>query len=178
MFYSKCARRASSPRMVIYYLETSALLKRYRTEQGTAMVDTLFDSQSSTDILFTSQFTSVEIEASAARLLRGNRLSQSAYRTLLGRFAGDMGGIINIQRVSTTTVSRAAELARRYALRAADAMHLAEAVVLRQIASTFPVFMSSDRELVAAAQADGFTCLDPTHPLAVEQLNRLRTGST
>ena len=40
--------------MAVYYLETSALLKRYRTEKGTDLLDELFDSKQESEIFTTN----------------------------------------------------------------------------------------------------------------------------
>ena len=55
--------------MLVFYLDTSAILKRYRTEEGTPIVDGHYDT-SSRNLLLTSQFACLEFEAVASRALR------------------------------------------------------------------------------------------------------------
>lgn len=160
--------------MPLYYIETSALLKRYRTERGTDVIDELFDHKMADDVFVTSYLTAVEVEAAAARALRGRLLNQTGYRTLLGSFAEDSGELIVPQPVSSTIVSDAAQPARRYALRAADAVHLATAVVARRAAGTETVYVADERELRAAAEGERFALLNPEQDGAVDTLRGYR----
>lgn len=66
--------------MAIYRLKTSALPKRYRTEQGTETVNDLFGNKLRNEVLLTSYFTALEVEAVAARALKGRLLTREAYR--------------------------------------------------------------------------------------------------
>jgi hypothetical protein len=67
----------------LYYLDTSALLKRYRTETGHP--GSLLGQEDET--LVTSHFSSLEVEAMASRALKGRILTRKAYDILLGLFA-------------------------------------------------------------------------------------------
>jgi hypothetical protein len=62
--------------MPLYYLDTSALLKRYKTEKGTAVIDELFSSRKPGEVFITSHFTSIEIESVAARALKAGALNE------------------------------------------------------------------------------------------------------
>lgn len=57
--------------MPLYYLDTSALLKRYRTENDTRVLDALFSARTRDELLITSHFTAIEVESVAARALKG-----------------------------------------------------------------------------------------------------------
>jgi hypothetical protein len=47
--------------MPLYYLDTSALLKRYRTEIGTRVVDALFSARTRDELLITSHLDHPEL---------------------------------------------------------------------------------------------------------------------
>jgi predicted nucleic acid-binding protein len=175
--------------MAIFYLDTSAILKRYRTEKGTDVVDELYDSQSPTDLLLTSHFSCLEFESVAARALKGRLLSQDAYDAMLGSFSSDLRKYIRLREVSGAGVNGAIALSRRYALRAADAIQAAsaadvatspprDAMFLSGVGIVVPgggfVFVSSDKELVAATKASGMTTLDPESENAMEELRKIR----
>jgi len=162
--------------MPIYYLDTSALLKRYRTEQGSIIVSELLGAKLPDDVFVTSYFTAHEVEAVAARALRGRVLSKGAYAILLSRFAQDLGDSILMQPISNPVIADSIDLTRRYALRAADSIHLATASRVKQAASLQNVFVASDRELLDCAEREGFYLLDPQHPEALDRLGRLRPG--
>lgn len=160
--------------MPIYYLDTSALLKRYRTEQGSVILNELLGTKHTDEVFVTSYFTALEAEAVVARALRGRVLSREAYRVLLSRFAQDLGDGILIQPVSNPVIADSIDLTRRYGLRAADAIHLATASRVKQASSLQNVFVASDRGLLDCAQREGFYLLDPQHTEAPERLKRLR----
>lgn len=105
--------------MPIYYLDTSALVKRYKTEQGSETINELFNGKSSDEVFACSQFAAVEIEATLSRALKAHLLNRRAYAAILGRFSQDLTETIMMHPVSSVILSDAAELARRYALRAA-----------------------------------------------------------
>ncbi|MBI4332326.1 MAG: hypothetical protein HY673_13700 [Chloroflexi bacterium] len=85
--------------MVIYYVETSALVKRYKTEHGSEVVDELFGGKSGDDVITASQFAAVEIEATLSRALKAGILKAKAYDSVLGLFSDDPGEIIVIQPI-------------------------------------------------------------------------------
>lgn len=160
--------------MAIYYLETSALLKRYRTEQGTATVNDIFRSKLRNEVLLTSYFTALEVEAVVARALKGRILTREALIALLGRFAEDLNESVALQPVSNIVLSDSIDQVRRYALRAPDAIHLAAALRVSQAALVATIFVTSDNELLRAARNEGLEILDPQHPNAAEHLERFR----
>ena len=63
----------------LYYLDTSALLKRYRTEKGSEVIQVLFSERQEDETLVTSHFSSLEVEAMASRALKGRILTRKAY---------------------------------------------------------------------------------------------------
>jgi predicted nucleic acid-binding protein len=70
---------------------------------------------------------------------------------------------IQIQ-LTTETMDLAKDLAKNMALRGADAVHLASALVLQRrfaAAEDRLVFVASDRELKEAAQSSGLAVIDP-----------------
>ena len=74
-----------------------------------------------------------------------------------------MGALYPIQ-LTTETMDLAKDLARNMALRGADAVHLAAALVLQRRfadAEDRLVFIASDRELKEAAQSSGLAIIDP-----------------
>ncbi|MBI2909338.1 MAG: type II toxin-antitoxin system VapC family toxin [Chloroflexi bacterium] len=155
---------------MIYYLETSALLKRYRTEQGTEIINSLFKNRRPTDVLLTSYFTALEIEVVATRGLKGRILTPEAYRVLLAYFTGDLSQSLMLQPVSDVTLADSITLVKRYGLRAGDAIHLSAALLSGQAASAGIIFVTSDIELSRAAQGEGFDLFDPQHRDAAERL--------
>ncbi len=76
--------------MALYYLDTSALVKRYRTERGTEVMAALFSHQTLDNAFITSHLTVLEVEAVAARAVGARLLTQRAHGTLLRLFNEDL----------------------------------------------------------------------------------------
>jgi predicted nucleic acid-binding protein len=164
--------------MALLYLDTSAILKRYRTEKGTHVVNELYEGAPRLDTLFTSHFSCLEFESVAARALKGKLLTQQAYEALLGSFSQDLGEYLRLVEASGDVINEAIDAARKYALRAPDAVQFASAARRRPtiffLSQDF-VFVSSDKELLAATESVGMKVLDPEAEDAMDALRKLRT---
>ena len=158
--------------MALFYLETSALVKRYKKEAGSDVVDRIIDGRAAQDTLFISEFTSLEVEAAAARE-RKHSLDLMRYRAFLGRFARDLL-TLSVQPLDEVTIEQAMRVTRDYALRAGDAIHLATALDGALGYKGVASMVSSDREIKDAAAAAGLVVIDPSEDLAVTQLKELR----
>ena len=159
--------------MSIFYIETSALVKRYHAENGTDVINAIFSEKAEADIFVTSQFITLEMEAVAARGLKGGVLNRRAYGIMLRSFVEDLGNMI-VLPLSPSLVTEAAQATRRYAMRAADAIHFASALRTKQAAAMQIVFVGSDEELVRAGQEEGFTVLNPETDDAMDRFKGLR----
>ena len=150
-----------------YFVDSSALVKRYVRETGTAWVRGITRRRSSAD-LFIALITAVEVTSAIARR-RGATLSAAQASSLLSRFRKHLAGRYLPSQITPALVSEAMTLANRHRLRAYDAVQLATALDLYRDWSanrlgTF-VFVSADRDLNAAATAEGLTVDDPNaHP--------------
>ena len=110
--------------MPVFYLDTSAILKRYRSEAGTDVVDSIYDERSTpaivksifrgvrSDVLVTSHFACLEVESVAARMLRGKLLADKAYNALLNSFARDLEQHMTVLPVNSDRMVDAIEAAR------------------------------------------------------------------
>ncbi len=163
--------------MALYYLDTSAILKRYRTEKGTEVVDALFESEPRRKLL-TSHFSCLEVESVAARTLAPRSmmgaLANQAYSTLLGSFAHDLREYLQLQPLDGETLNYSIEITRRTCLRPADSIQFASAILAGHGQGEELVLVSSDRELLAAAAGAQVTTIDPEAADAMEVLKKLQ----
>lgn len=148
-----------------FYIDTSALVKRYRTEPGTEVVEELVSQRRLDEEFYSSYLTAVEIESVARRAVAGKLLRPAARRKLLGRFYEDIRDWLALQDITRETMSRAAGFAGQYGLRAPDAIHLAAASVTEK-----RLVISSDKELLDACIAEGYDVLNPEGPSALGSL--------
>jgi predicted nucleic acid-binding protein len=161
----------------VFYLETSSLLKKSRSETGTEVISELFSQKEDSEVFITSFFTLVEVTSVATRLLRARSLTQRAYLVLMGNLAQDAREKVLLQSVTDGILSESINLAQAYALRAPDAIHLASAL---DSSAAFPedsfFFMGSDSRLNVAAESSGLTILNPETPAVLDSLRNLRTA--
>lgn len=134
------------------YLDTSALVKLYVEEAGSAAVrETVTDAET----VATSVVAYVEARSAFARRHREKRLSRTDYRRTVREFEADWDHYLLVE-VTIQIVRRGAELAEDHALRAYDAIHLASAELLRGRVDGNILFASWDSTLMDAARRQGF----------------------
>ncbi len=149
--------------MGLYFLDSSAVVKRYVQEIGTAWLETLADPNLGNH-LFVARITEVEVTAALARRRRGQSLTMVQAGAALQQFQLDLAREYRIVEVTLPLLQRAARLADFHHLRAHDAVQLAAALELYRQAPTLAM-LSADAGLNAAASAEGLSVDDPNlHP--------------
>lgn len=134
---------------MIYYLDTSALVKRYVAEPGSQAVRRTIGAKT----VATSRVAYAELAATAARLAREGSIDLRGRDRILTRLEADFAAMTVVE-LRPVVLRKAAELVTRAPLRGYDAVHLASAVVLAQRGASVD-FWSSDALLVRAARAEG-----------------------
>jgi predicted nucleic acid-binding protein len=149
-----------------YYLDASALVKRYVDESGSDWLRTTL-APIQTRLLFTSRLTIVEVSSAVARRVRDGSLTPDEFDAVWNAFRGDCLHEYQIMPPAMSVVDQACVLLARYPLRAYDAVHLASALGAQQFLTdqNFPslTFLSADGHLNDAATAEGLTVDNPNH---------------
>ena len=146
--------------MIFYYLDASAWGKRYYWESGTQWVQELF-AQNPT--IACASLGLIEVTATLARKRKARDIDLLSFEQKVQELEEDWVRFIQIQ-LTIETMDLAKDLAKNMALRGADAVHLASALVLQRRfadAEDRLVFVASDRELKDAAQSSGLVVSDP-----------------
>ena len=146
--------------MIFYYLDASAWVKRYYQESGTTWVQSLFDHN---QIFACASLGLVEVMATLARKCRAQEIDSPLFEQKARELEEDWGNFIRVQ-LTTEAVNTGKELAKKLALRGADAIHLASALLLQDRFAEEDdqlIFVTSDHELKNAAQGSGITVIDP-----------------
>ena len=163
--------------MAVFYLDASALVKRYRTEQGTAVVDVLLDRRRSEDRFYTSLLSLLEVTSAIHRRLAARYLDELLAQAILARFRGELFDSVCTSPLDDDTLSSAVTVVERHKLRSGDAIHLATALALAAAAPNAQVVVvTSDRELVRSSVGSGLAVLNPTEVDAMAQLREFRHG--
>src|SRR3954451_114832 len=110
--------------MAVFYLDTSAILKRYKSEKGSDAVDEIYKNVAGVTRV-TSEFTCLEFEAVASRACEGKLILEETYRAMLGAFANDLTDSISLVSLDGYILKDAIGIARTYSLRGPDAIHVA-----------------------------------------------------
>jgi len=131
---------------VIYYFDASALAKRYVQEAHSEVVNRLLLQGLST----TSRISEAELASALARRHREGRLAKEQRDLLLSAMERDMGSLYVIE-VLPEVSSLACRLLVNHSLRAADALHLASALMLAKRAEQGVMFVAFDKHLNEAA---------------------------
>lgn len=164
--------------MPVFYLDTSAIVKRYRLEEGTRVMDYLLEDPPGEDRFYTSFLSVLELTSGILRLAKGGKLTEDIAAQILSRFRRDMREQFRVWPLDSGIVSAAIPVVAQHRLRSGDAIHLSTAMaIFSLISSQEAVIVSSDNELVGAATSSGITALDPRDSDALERLARLRTSS-
>lgn len=153
--------------MEVFFIDTSALMKRYALETGSRwVIDRIRPAPQRS--VYLSSITVVEIASAVARRQKGGSLTTDEGARAFRRFQFHFANEYRALNISPHLLRRAAELAQKHQLRAYDAVQLACALMLYDRArsrgiATF-VLISSDNALNEAALTEGLRVEDPnTH---------------
>ena len=133
------------------YLDTSALVKLYFDEIGSAEVRHKIQS---VRFVATSRLAYVETFAGIGRKVREGALTVGDRGEAVADFLRDWERFFVVQ-VSDSVCTLAAELAEVHPLRSLDAIHLASALLLRGKTGDAVEFGVFDQRLSRAASAEG-----------------------
>jgi predicted nucleic acid-binding protein len=138
-----------------YYLDTSALIKRYHQESGSSDIDSLFADPANQ--LFISRLAIVESYSTFSRLVREGLLTTADYNSVMARINADVAAeTIGVLALSSKRLADASALFTTHGLshnlRTLDAIHLAtaQALISRRGNSAF---VAADKKLLKAANA-------------------------
>lgn len=150
--------------MKTYYLDTSALVKRYAREDGTAWITILTDPSQAHD-LYTVRLTGPEMIAALFRKVRTGEMPSAIAIRLAQDFKNDWEGQYQILEINTRISDHAMLLAEKHGLRGYDAVHLAAALLLhesrRAVGLPDMTFLAADEDLLQAATAEGLNIDNP-----------------
>jgi len=155
-------------RPLTFYLDASALVKRYIAEIGTTWIEALCANED-TNAIAIAHIGLVEAAAAFAVKQRSNAITPIEYDNALADLIWDAQRRYQLVVVSHIQVDRAIQLTRRQKLRGYDAVHLACALSLNEpiVDNGLPplIFISADNDLLIAAAAEGLATDNPNnHP--------------
>lgn len=152
--------------MTAYFLDSSALVKRYVPETGSAWIRAL-SAPNTGNSLIIARITWVEVKSAIARREREGSLTPSDRKLIIQRFRSDLNNQYQVIELDSTLAERAGQLVEQYPLRAYDAVQLASVLLLQSAfattQSTSPIFLSADNRLSTVAIGLGLLFDNPNH---------------
>ena len=154
--------------MNVYYLDSSALVKRYVTETGSAWLRTLTAATSHNPVVI-ARIAWVEVVAALARRQREGTLARQDLLEVIRRFRYHLDTQYQVVELDGPLAELAGELVMHHPLRAYDAVQLAAAeqvqADLARAQGPVLTFVSADDRLLSVAQAEGLSTDNPNlHP--------------
>ena len=153
--------------MALYFLDSSAIVKRYFQEPGHEWIERLHDPAQG-HALYIAQAALVEVVASICRKAREQHMPRVERDMTIDDFRRDVQDIYRVWVVDTALYIAAGNLCRSHRLRAYDAVQLACALAVRedvfQAQGAQPpdfVFVSADLGLLTIARAEGLSSENP-----------------
>ena len=143
---------------MIYYLDSSALVKRYAAESGSDKVAALVESD---EKIAVSWLALPEALSAVARRAKGGSISVEVLDSIRTQLHRDMQRFMTVE-VCGAPVDGIEMLIARHALRGADSIHLSTALWLSKAARSPVVFVASDNELLTAARVEKLKILNPS----------------
>lgn len=147
-----------------YFFDTSAIVKRYTQEAGSAWVLEIIDQQPAVRIIL-SRITWVEVISALSRLRRERKIGASPFSREMRAFNQHFRAEYHIQEFNQAVSKTAGELVQRHPLRAYDAVQLASAFrvqdAYRAAEGVHLTFVSADERLVKIALSEGLVVVNP-----------------
>jgi len=143
---------------MIYYLDSSALVKRYAAESGSDRVTSLVEGDHQIAV---SWLALPETLSAVVRRAKGGALSTEDLDSIRSQLDRDMQRFMIVE-VCGAPVDAVETLIARHALRGADSIHLSTALWLWKAIKSPLVFVASDKELLTAARAERLTIFNPS----------------
>lgn len=154
--------------MTHYYLDSSAIVKRYFLELGSAWVQTLTRPQAGNTLILSEVALAETAAVIAAKHRAPGGISLDERKTILSLFLLHCKDEYQLTPVSRLIIDQAVILTQNHRLRGYDAVQLATALAvngtLTENGLPGVTFVAADADLLAAAQAEGLLSDNPnTH---------------
>lgn len=147
---------------LVYFFDTSALVKRYHREKGTALVDAAFKQQEAVRLI--SDLSVIEAYSAFAKKVRTNEITEEDFHLTIRAIAADVrGGTVELIPFGDEDKREAVALIEAYgvskSLRTLDAMQLA--IMKRQATDRITRVYCADQRFVEVLEQEGFFVIDP-----------------
>ncbi|MDX1995452.1 MAG: type II toxin-antitoxin system VapC family toxin [bacterium] len=150
--------------MSTFFVDTSALAKRYLIETGSTWTRQLM-LPASGNVIIISDLTPVEFFSLLLRRQRAGNVSSTRMSVLQSGFLAHLTTDYLSVPLEEPVLTQARDLVLKYVLRPPDALQLASALHAVNILGETITFVCADNDLLTAAVGEGFQTDNPNlHP--------------
>ncbi len=142
--------------MKFYFLDTSAVVKRYHSEKGTETIDRIFAEDDRAIIISTISMT--ETVSALSKKKQEKTISKEDLKAALSRFFHDAIKDFLVLQIDDAHIKESIVLVLKRNLRTLDSLQLAVALGLKELN---PVFVCADKKLVSVAEKEGLKTINP-----------------
>jgi predicted nucleic acid-binding protein len=141
-----------------FFIDTSALFKRYQPEQGTDLVCNILEDAKQP--VFISSMSIIEVISNLKRLFEIDKITtEEQFNQQRSFFYQDISALgITVLDVTAEDIIRAESLILKRYMKPLDSIQLAIALNLQEDGLTF---VSSDQRLCKTAESEGLSALTP-----------------
>ena len=149
--------------MESFYLDTSALIKRYVEEEGTPQVVGLAADPDRGKVIILD-LAPLESRSAVRRREREGDIPSGDADQILKQIEEDVSSSFLVQPSTAAVIEEAMRLIDHHPLKAYDALQLAGCLTARRGTPAALTFVCSDTRLCDAARVEGLTVLNPVSP--------------
>ncbi len=142
--------------MKFYFLDTSALVKRYHSEKGTNMTDKIFAEDDRAIVI--SNISITEMVSALNRKKEENIISTEDLEIALSKFFHDAIKDFLVLELDGEHIKNSIALVLKRNIRTLDALQLAVALSLNELKVTF---VCADKKLASVAEKEGLPTINP-----------------
>jgi hypothetical protein len=149
--------------MALFYLDTSALVKRYKSEEGSETIDWLYDRLPRGHGLATSFLTVLEFVSAIRRLLTTRSISEEEFRDIISTFSRELEPFL-IRSLDDKIVVDSLTYITKHALKSADSIQLATVIELKETMKEVGekvIFVCDDKELINVGRKENLEVINP-----------------
>ena len=148
---------------MLYYLDSSALVKLYIREVGTDKMLEMAGRKSGHQLTVLA-LAQVEIRSAFRKRQRAGDIGNRLAEELRAAFQRHSESRFVRQPLTDTVLDLACELLDRHKLTSFDAVQLAGYFAVKAATGAVPVLVSADQDMLLAARAENIPVLDPSMP--------------
>lgn len=142
--------------MKFYFLDTSALVKRYHSEKGTDKIDKIFSQDDRAIVI--SNITITEMVSAINRKKEDRVISKIDQDIVLSKFFHDAIKDFLVIDLDEEHIKGSIMLVLKRNIRTLDSLQLAVALGLKELKITF---VCADKKLVSVAEKEGLHTINP-----------------